>query len=429
MQEIEIKGLEEKILYDVCDNGLPVYMWINDKVNSFYITLSVKYGSIHTEFKKDKNSKTIKVPTGIAHFMEHVKFNEKGGKTANDFFDKLGSDINAFTTFEYTNYQVFANSHFKENLDHLLDYVMTPYFTKSLIAKEKNIIVEEAKMGKDNPYNQLYYGMYKNLFHKYNYKTEVIGEVEDIKKTSLEDIKLIFDTFYHPKNMFLVITGNFNPYEAMQIVKDNQKNKKFKNYKKPIIVSHKESETVVKEYEEKEANIEIPKIKISLKIPKKNFKVKDEMKLRIMLSILLHCNFGASTDFYEDLFEKSLVTSFGSSREIIEDYVIISLNVESKYPDEVLPILQEKIKNLEITEEALTRRIRANIATLVLNYDSIEAVNEDVQDDLIIYDRIADNLKDIYASINLEDINNIIKNISTKQMSTVIMKPKEKVEE
>lgn len=429
MQEIEIKGLNEKIYYDICDNGLPVYMWVNNKVNSYYMTLSVKYGSIHTEFKLDKNGKTYKMPSGIAHFMEHVKFNEKGGKTANDFFDKLGSDINAFTTFEYTNYQVYANSHFKENLDHLLEYVMTPYFTKSLIAKEKNIIVEEAKMGKDNPYNNLYFGMYQNLFHNYKYKTQIVGEVEDIKKTTLEDINLIFDTFYHPKNMFLVITGNFNPYEAMQIVKDNQKKKEFKEYKKPIIITQKENEKVVEAIEEKHANIEIPKIKISLKIPKKNFKMNDELKLRIILSIILKTNFGGTTDFYEDLFERDLVTSIGTSREIIEDYVIISLNVESKYPDEVLPLLKDKLENLSIEDKTLTRRIRANIATLVLSYDSIDAVNEDIQDNLIIYGNVVDNLKDIYASITLNEVKNVIKNISTKEMATLIMLPNEKTED
>lgn len=427
MQEIELKGLDEKIYYDVCDNGLPVYMWVNNRVNSCYMTLSVKYGSIHTAFKV--NGKTHKMPSGIAHFMEHIKFYEKGGKSANDFYDKLGSDINAFTTFEYTNYQVYSNSHFKENLDHLLDYVMTPYFTKSIVAKEKNIIIEEAKMGKDNPYNNLYFGMYNNLFHKYNYKTQVIGEVEDIKKTTLKDINLIFDTFYHPKNMFLVITGNFNPYEALQIVKDNQKKKDFKEFVEPVFIKQKENESIVLDYEEKYFNVEIPKIKISLKIPKKNFKLKDELKLRIILSIILNSNFGGTTDFYEYLFENDLVSSIGTSREIIEDYVIISLNVESKYPDEIIPLLKEKLENLTIEKESLTRRIRANIATMVLAYDSIDTVNEDIQDDLITYNRIIDDLKDIYAGITLSEVEGIIKNISTKQMATMILLPNEKKED
>ena len=51
MQEIVLKGIDEKIYYDKCDNGLPIYMLVNDKVNNFYMTLSVKYGSIDTEFK------------------------------------------------------------------------------------------------------------------------------------------------------------------------------------------------------------------------------------------------------------------------------------------------------------------------------------------------------------------------------------------
>lgn len=429
MQEIEIKGLDEKIYYEKLDNGLPVYLWVNNRVNSFYMTLSIKYGAIHTEFKTDKNGKTIKVPQGIAHFMEHIKFNEKGDKTANDYFDKLGSYINAFTTFEYTNYQVYATSHFKENLNHLLDFVMTPYFTKSLINKEKNIIVEEAKMYKDNPFNQLYFGMYKNLFHNYKYKEALIGEVEDIKNINIDDINLIFDTFYHPENMFLVITGNFNPYEAMQIVKDNQKKKSFKEYKNPKIVSKRENESVVVEYEEKEANIEIPKIKISLKIPKKTFKVKDELKFKIMLSMIMNSNFGPSTDFYEEIFEKELVSSIGTSTDVIEDYVIISVNFESKYPDEALPILKDKLEKLEIKEDTLKRRIRASIATIVLNYDSIEAINDDIQDDIIVYGKITDNLKDIYASITLEEVENVLKNITTKNMATIVMLPKEKVEE
>ena len=60
MREIELKVLNETIYYDTCDNGLKVYMWVNKRVNSFYGTLSVKYGSIHKNFKI--GSKTYKMP-------------------------------------------------------------------------------------------------------------------------------------------------------------------------------------------------------------------------------------------------------------------------------------------------------------------------------------------------------------------------------
>ena len=69
MTEIELKGLNETIYYDECNNGLKVYMWVNKKANSFYGTLSVKYGSIYNDFKV--KGKTYSLPKGVAHFLEH----------------------------------------------------------------------------------------------------------------------------------------------------------------------------------------------------------------------------------------------------------------------------------------------------------------------------------------------------------------------
>lgn len=60
----------------------------------------------------------------------------------------------------------------------------------------------------------------------------ITGEVEDIKEISLDDVEIVYDTFYHPKNMFLTITGNFNPYEMAKTVEDNLAKKNLENFKK-----------------------------------------------------------------------------------------------------------------------------------------------------------------------------------------------------
>ena len=132
MQEINLKGLNETIYYDECPNGLKVYMWVKKSLNTFYGTLSVKYGSIYNSFKI--GNKTYEVPKGIAHFLEHVKFNEDKGLTAHDFYYKTGCDTNAFTTFHYTNYQVLGSDNPTLNVLHLLDFVQNPYFTKSIVS-------------------------------------------------------------------------------------------------------------------------------------------------------------------------------------------------------------------------------------------------------------------------------------------------------
>ena len=39
MEKITLKNLDEVIYYDVTENGMPIYMWVNDKVKNFYMTL------------------------------------------------------------------------------------------------------------------------------------------------------------------------------------------------------------------------------------------------------------------------------------------------------------------------------------------------------------------------------------------------------
>lgn len=423
MQEIVLKGIDEKIYYEKIDNGLPVYMIVNEKVNNFYMTLSVKYGSVETEFKCKGEKEWTKVHNGVAHFLEHVNFNEGENATAHEFFTKLGSSINAFTTFDFTLYEVFASSEFEKNLNHLLDYVQTPYFTKKLIQKEKGIICEEVKMGKNSPSHKLYYGMNEALFKKDKRKYLVTGEVEDVKATTVEELQNIYDTFYHPMNMIMVITGNFNPYEAIGIIKENQAKKKFPAYCFPVKRQEKEPSGVNEEYKEIEANVEIPKVKICYKMSKNDFEGVDEKLLSIYLNIILRNNFGVTSLLREDLLEKELVVAIGAGREIFKDVVTIEINVETKYPNEVIPVIKDKMKHLELNEEDLNRRIRCNIAALINDFDDIEYINTDLVDQLVTYDKVFDDMYGIYKSLKLKTAKDIIKNIKLDDCSTVLLVP------
>ena len=423
MQEIILKGIDEKILYDVCDNGLPIYMLVNDKVNNFYMTLSVKYGSIDTEFKCKGDDEYTRVHDGVAHFLEHVNFNEPGNTTAHEYFDKLGSSINAFTTFDFTCYEVFAHTEFEKNLNHLLDYVQTPYFTKELIEKEKGIISEEVKMGKNNPGHKLYYGMNRALYKKDKRRCLVTGEVTDVQSTTAKELQNVFDTFYHPENMFLVITGNFNPDVAVGIVKENQAKKEFPAFLNPVKKREKEPNTVNEEYLEIEANVEIPKVKISYKMPVSLFSKYDKRLLNIYLSIILRNNFGATSFLREDLLEKELVVGIGAGREIFNDVVTIDINIETKYPNEVIPIIKDKMENLSLNEDDLKRRIRCNIAALINDFDDIEYVNTDIADKLVTHGDICDNMYEVYNNLKLKEANDIISKMDLSNNSTVLLVP------
>lgn len=421
MKEIVLEGLDEKIYEYTTKTGLKMYMWVNEKVNSCLMTLSVKYGSIHTKFKVGK--KTYEVPNGVAHFLEHIKFNINENSTAHDEFYKIGGDANAFTTFKWTSYIVFATGNKNENLNLLLDYVYNPYFTKKMINKEKGIIIEEANMSNDDPYSLIFYNNLKAVLQKSKYRNIITGEVEDIKKIELDDIKNVYDSFYHPKNMFLIITGNFNPYEMAKITEENLSKKEFKEYIEPVIIDETEPKKVTVEYSETNVNVSYPKIKYSLKIPLNKFKNIENLDLKILVRLILNINFGPTSDFYTELIEKELATSLSSNLDIYEDYLVITISATTNYKDEVIKRLKDKIDMLEISEKDIIRKKNATLATLILDYDDIETVSMKIQDDIINEGKIVTNLKERISNIDKDILNSVLKYITNDNVSVNVFLP------
>ena len=425
MKEIKLSKVNETIYYDSCDNGLDVYLWVNERANEYYATLNVKYGSIDTKFKVKNN--VYEVPNGVAHFLEHINFNEKDGKTAHDFFNKMGSSINAFTTFEYTSYEVYGTNDIILNVNHLLDYVETPVITKELVKKESGIIVEEVKMGDNNPGNKMYYGTNKIVFHTNKKRNQVTGTVDDVENITAENLKLVYNTFYHPNNMFLIVTGNFNPYEMMTAIKENQDSKKFPKYANPKVIKEKEDISVVTDYQEIFSNIEIPKINVVYKMSKKAFKNVEEANLHMDLRMIINANFGATSDFKEELMEKELITGLDSRVDFEDDDIVnIIISCETKYPKELINMIKENMNNLDITKERLSRRIKVNVAQYITSFDDIEYINSYIQDEILTFKKIHTDALDIYKNADLDTIKSILKHINTDNVAVMVQLPQKK---
>ena len=84
--------------------------------------------------------------------------------------------------------------------------------TPSLLAIQQNVVQNEKRQKVDNsPYGFTEYVIYKNLYpanHPYNW--DVIGEMEDLKNATLDDVKTYYEKFYGPNNATLVLAGDFN---------------------------------------------------------------------------------------------------------------------------------------------------------------------------------------------------------------------------
>lgn len=427
MEELELKGLNEKVYVYKTKCGLPVYMWVNEKVSSMYASLSVKYGSIHTKFKIGK--KIYEVPNGIAHFLEHIKFNIDEETTAHDEFYKFGGDANAFTTFDYTSYIVFATNNKKENLEELLNFVYNPFFTKKSVAKEKGIIVEEANMGLDDPYNVVFFHTLLNVLQKSKYRNTITGTPDDVNSISLEDVKLVYDHFYHPENMFLTLTGNFNPYEMASLVEDNLSKKSFGEYLNPVVIKENEPKKVTEKYKEEYINLTYPRIKFSVKMDMGRFKDYSKLELKLLTNLIFNINFGATSDFKEELMEKGLIQNMSVTNDIYDDTFVITISVTSNFKEEVIKRIKEKLENLNVNEIDFKRKKNATIATLILDYEDVENVSYRIQDDVLNNGGIVTNLKEILEDETLDDLNELINLYDLDNLQISAFLPKENQKE
>lgn len=425
MKEIKINKTNEIMYYEKLNNGLEVYIVPNVYQKNFYITFNTKFGSINTEFKTKEEKTFKKVPNGIAHYLEHLMFNMEDG-TAFDYFSKLGSSVNAFTTYDLTCYEVYSSTYFKENLEYLLDYVQTPYFTNELVNNERGIISEEIKMYDNNPNTEITYSAYKNIFVNDNRKYLISGTIEDIKKINKDNLYDCYNTFYNPNNMFVVITGNVNPYEAIGIIENNQNKKRFND----ISINNKEINEVNKvnkEYEEKKMNVEINKLNVSYKIPRKLFKKLNlmDIELNSYISILFNILFGSTSSIQDKLISSKVIQNgINVNKTFTKDFIIISIVSETDYPDTLIRYIRETINNISIEKDTLDRKLKVYKSNYILHFDDIELVNNNIQDNIILYGEFIDDYMDLYDKININMINEIGKSLKNIKESVLIIKPK-----
>ena len=103
MKKNNLEKLDLELYTETLDNGLEIYIVPKSNVNGIYATLSTKFGSIYQEFVPIGQKKMVKVPLGVAHFLEHKVFEQKDDKDPFTFFSERGCDANANTSNYKTN--------------------------------------------------------------------------------------------------------------------------------------------------------------------------------------------------------------------------------------------------------------------------------------------------------------------------------------
>ena len=401
----EIKGLDTKVYYEKLNNGLQVFLIPYENRNRYFIEYGVKYGAEINQFVSIKSNKKIKVPYGIAHFLEHKMFEQENGKDPFSFYSESGSDANAATGYQMTSYTVEGTDNLLPNLDFLLDYVNSPYFTKENVEKEKGIIIEELNMYKDQPENVLSLASNRAVFKKHPMRIDIGGTPKSVRKITKEVLYDCYETFYSPNNMFLVITGKLNPEDVMNIVRNNKKlndkkaNNNLKIYKpvEPLEVNKKERKIKIK-------NLVIPKFILNIKSKLKEMDTEEKYKYLTSIDILLYILFGPSSEFREEMLKKDYYTFFYSSESIVDDLLLVEFVAETKHPDELKEEIINYFKTKKITKEDVERVKKVKLSIDIMGSDSPERMMSTIIDHYMDFGEIVYNKIDLIKSITYEDV-------------------------
>ena len=213
------------------------------------------------------NNKTYEITKGSAHFLEHRVMDFTKNIEAMEKINEYGSIVNAYTTYNGTNYNIFGHEKILDNMTLLFDRVFNADIKDEDVENERGIILEEYFMCLSNPYYILETKCFSNLFNKSFIKYPVIGSEEGIKNVKGSELRRLYKDFYTPDNMFVVVTGDFN--------KDYTKD--IKRSKSDIkVIKPKEELKVNIPYEELKMNLNEEKICIAYKtdMPKKVDKIK-----------------------------------------------------------------------------------------------------------------------------------------------------------
>lgn len=134
----------------VLDNGITVMSEPTDSVRSVALGIWFAVGS------RDENP----LEAGMSHFMEHMMFKGTSTRSAKDIseaFDRLGAELNAFTSKEYTcYYSRFVDDHLPTAFELLADMVVDASLADDAAASERQVVIEEIARMEDTPDDRIH---------------------------------------------------------------------------------------------------------------------------------------------------------------------------------------------------------------------------------------------------------------------------------
>ncbi len=329
------------------------------EVHSACIGIWVKTGSRYETPEKN----------GIFHFLEHMFFKGTQKRTASGIAietDYLGSELNAFTSTEYTLFYIkVLDEHVETALELLTDIFLNSVFPEGDIEKEKNIVKEELKMVEDNPADYVHDLFGKSIWGDRGIGQSILGSSKTIDAFTRDDLLDHVKRYYGTENIIISCSGNINKERFLDYMNSTLGSLKRKGPKKKEVFPEFNStfNIVTKDLSESHVSIGLKGL---------SYAHEDRYSMHLLNTIL---GAGFSSRLFQSIREqRGLVYSIYSYHVSFFDTGLwgVYAGTDRKNVSEVVNVIVDEIENLSgtVTEDELQRAKNQLKGNLILALES-----------------------------------------------------------
>ncbi len=405
------------------DNGLNIFLYLDKRRHTTFFQLVNLFGGETKDFIV--NNKEYHLPDGVAHILEHyvVEENEMG-----NFLEILGKKqmhTNAATYRNMTNYYFEAVDNVLLGIETILKGVYNVNFSEEKLLKIKEPIYQEIRGKLTDKFYHAEIKCMENLFKKIKFRS-IGGDLSDIEKVTLNDLKVCYDAFYKPSNQYIIIAGNFDKEEVVKFLRDFYKNLKveestvkFMDYKEDKEVNKKEGVVYFPTAEEF--------VEITYKIDVKELSPKEMLDLDFYLNVFLKEVFGTTSKLYQKLVKEKIITgNIYYSYSQCNSFILIKVSAYTSKDKVFLEKVNGYLDKVVLDEEFFEIEKRQSIMRIILRNEEIHNMIIPFIDNLVNFnypylDSVLDIKKDTF-----DNYSKTIKGLDLSNYTTIFIKEKRK---
>lgn len=400
----------------VLDNGITVMSEPMDSVRSVALGIWFSVGS------RDESPEEA----GMSHFMEHMMFKgtpTRSSQEISEQFDRLGAELNAFTSKEYTcYYSRFVDEHLPTAFETLADMVVAASLEDSACVSEREVVIEEIARMEDTPDDQIHEIFSHTLWPTHPIGLPILGSRDTVGQFDHTQSVAFRDKHYVTGNCVIAAAGRVDHEEIVSLAERYLSDlPRGPRSVRPVAETAHETRLAVLEKETEQAHI-------CYGVATMNAHHPDRFALSLVDGVL---GGGMSSRLFQEIREKRglayAVYSFSALYQDTGEFAVYA-GTRPSNAEEVLKLIRiemERVAESGVTPEELDRVRQAAKGHLVLGMESTRMRmtrlgRNEVGDGEILS---ADEIMERFDSVTMDDLMRVSADVLSREKVLAVIGP------